>query len=323
MSGEQILSSEQNQKSTEVLSAGNVHVNNIPDFLVFCIWIPKLLGTRIILDIHDPMPHTYLTKFRADSDNWYYKFLLLQEKLSARFADSVITVHEPLKHDILKKDGIPEEKISVVANFADDRLFKLVDDYRINNPLSIVFHGTIAERFGLEFVLRTIHEFDKKERLHFRIIGEGDYSGRLRELIEELDLQKYVEFDNKFYPVRELPEILSEFHLGLVSYELSAATDYMLPVKMLELQAMGIPVITVKNTAISHYFDGDQCFFYDPSDRQSLTRIFENITADPETIYNVRKIWVSGREAHLWKHAGEIYGSLLKSLNHRGRNGRS
>src|SRR5260370_35164882 len=35
-----------------------IHVNNMPDFLVFTTIIPRLFGTKVILDIHDPMPNT-------------------------------------------------------------------------------------------------------------------------------------------------------------------------------------------------------------------------------------------------------------------------
>jgi hypothetical protein len=61
-----------------------------------------------------------------------------------------------------------------------------------------------------------------------------------------------------------LPEILKNFHLGIVSYDLSPATEYMLPVKMMELISMGIPVITVQNKAVSYYFNENICFYYDP-----------------------------------------------------------
>ena len=33
-----------------------VHVHNIPDFLVFAAWLPKITGARVILDIHDILP---------------------------------------------------------------------------------------------------------------------------------------------------------------------------------------------------------------------------------------------------------------------------
>src|SRR4051812_21485673 len=33
-----------------------IHIHNMPDFLVFAGLIPKLMGAKLILDIHDPMP---------------------------------------------------------------------------------------------------------------------------------------------------------------------------------------------------------------------------------------------------------------------------
>src|SRR6185312_5722639 len=47
-----------------------IHVNNMPDFLVFCTILPKLFGARIVLDIHDPMPNTFASKFRSGEKGW-------------------------------------------------------------------------------------------------------------------------------------------------------------------------------------------------------------------------------------------------------------
>ena len=33
-----------------------VQVHNLPDFLIFAAWFPRLLGARLILDLHDLMP---------------------------------------------------------------------------------------------------------------------------------------------------------------------------------------------------------------------------------------------------------------------------
>ena len=33
-----------------------IHVHNIPEWLVFSTWIPRLSGTKIILDLHDLVP---------------------------------------------------------------------------------------------------------------------------------------------------------------------------------------------------------------------------------------------------------------------------
>ena len=49
-----------------------IHVNNMPDFLVFSTIIPRLLGAKVILDIHDPMPNTFASKFKGKENGFFY-----------------------------------------------------------------------------------------------------------------------------------------------------------------------------------------------------------------------------------------------------------
>jgi len=42
-----------------------VQAHNLPDFLVFSAIIPRLTGSRIILDIHDLMPEFYCSRFQT------------------------------------------------------------------------------------------------------------------------------------------------------------------------------------------------------------------------------------------------------------------
>ena len=46
-----------------------VHVHNMPDALVFSAMIPKLLGAKLILDLHDPMPQLMQTIFKLPEDS--------------------------------------------------------------------------------------------------------------------------------------------------------------------------------------------------------------------------------------------------------------
>src|ERR1700687_5679773 len=39
-----------------------VQVHNMPDFLVFTTLIPRLLGARVVLDMHDLVPELYAVK---------------------------------------------------------------------------------------------------------------------------------------------------------------------------------------------------------------------------------------------------------------------
>ena len=62
-----------------------IHVNNMPDFLVFGTIVPWLFGTKVILDIHDPMPNTFASKFKGKERRLFYRVLLWQERLSAAY----------------------------------------------------------------------------------------------------------------------------------------------------------------------------------------------------------------------------------------------
>ena len=192
-----------------------VQVCNMPDFLVFAAAFAKLTGARIILDIHDPMPRTYLAKFPGSGRRVFYGLILWLEKLSAAFADRVMTVHEPVKRDILVADGIPEDKISVIVNFADDRIFRPLAPYAVDRPVRMIYYGTVAARFGFDGVLSAIRAVRRRDGLFFKIIGKGDDEAALRERIGTLGLEKVVDFENTAYPLRQLPEIIQGYHLGL------------------------------------------------------------------------------------------------------------
>ncbi len=86
-----------------------IHINNMPDFLVFATWLPRLLGRPVIHDIHDLMPELYLEKFSSGEGHWVVRALKVQERWAGRFASAVLTVEERLR-DILAGRGIPREQ---------------------------------------------------------------------------------------------------------------------------------------------------------------------------------------------------------------------
>lgn len=290
-----------------------IHVNNMPDFIVFSTLIPKLFGSKIILDIHDPMPIIFLTKYEFKK-GFFYSMLLFQERISCKYSNMVLTVHEPCKADILIPDGIPANKIKVICNFADEKHFRFNNNYKIDDKIKFVFHGTIAKRFGFDFVLQAIKNLKAKDKIFFKIIGEGDYSKRLKEIIIQQELENVVEFDNTFYPIDELNNKLLNFHAGVVFYELSPATDYMLPLKMLEYVSLGLPVITLKNRTICYYFEEDDCFYYNPNDIGSLENIFLTMINNPDILLAKHKKMKSLKEKFSWEKEKNKYINLIDKI---------
>jgi len=292
-----------------------VHVNNMPDFLVFSAIVPKLLGAKVILDIHDPMANTFVSKFKSGERGLVFRLLLLQERLAAWFSDCVLTVHEPVRrHILIEQHGMAPEAVQVVANFADDDLFRLRTPAESLGPLRLVFHGTILERYGLGDVLGALVKMKYRDRIRVRIIGEGDYSEQLRQGIDTLGLADIVEFDNRMYPLEQIPQRLADCHLGLVPLRISSITNFALPLKLIEYLALGMPSITVRSVAIGFYFADEDCFFYEPGNVDSLAQVLDRIAADPALLEQARQRAVVNRDKFLWSREKKKYTDLLTGL---------
>jgi glycosyltransferase involved in cell wall biosynthesis len=292
-----------------------VHVHNMPDFYVFCALLPKLMGAKLLLDIHDPMPNTFASKFNSGENGLYFKILLWQERLSAAFADQVLTVHEPVKEYVLvKQHKLRADAIEVVANFPDDVLFALRQPAQPDGRLRLVFHGTILERCGLRNAMLALAGMRHQDRVTVKIIGEGDFSEQLKDLIATHNLSATVHFDNRMYPVREIPALLADCNVGLVPLEISSITNYVLPLKLLEYLCLGMPSITVRNAAIGYYFGEDDCFFYEPHDPESLRVILDRLAASPDLIAHYQQRAVALRGKFLWSNEKEKYIAMLRRL---------
>jgi len=71
-----------------------IHIHNVPDFLVFAAWYPKLTGARIILDIHDIVPEFFVSKFGKAPHGMSAALLKGMERASAGFSDHVIVAND-------------------------------------------------------------------------------------------------------------------------------------------------------------------------------------------------------------------------------------
>ena len=291
-----------------------IHINNMPDFLVFTTIIPRLFGARVILDIHDPMPNTFASKFKGREGGFFFQVLLWQERLSAWYCSKVITVHQPVKDGILIKHGLAPESIEVIANFADQEIFPLRQSFVINQKVRFVFHGTILERSGLKILMEALTQMHHSDRISVKIIGEGDFSDSLKEMIRSLQLCHVVDFENRSYPAHSIAEHLKDCDVGLVPLEVSSVTDYALPLKLLEYISMGLPVVSVRNNAISYYFGQDDCIFFEWNNPGSLSAALDEIVENPQILAHYRERSIALRDRFSWAGEKKKYIALLHEL---------
>lgn len=295
-----------------------IHVNNMPDFLVFAAWLPRMLGCPVIHDVHDLMPELYSEKFASRGKGWVIRGLEVQERWAGRFASAVLTVEERLK-DILSDRGIPRAKIEVLMNLPDERIFsgrKTVNRQPEDAPFVMVYHGTLARRLGLDIAIEALSRVRADiPRSELRIIGAGEERGRLIELRDHLGLQDMVTFSDGFVPVERIPAMIGDADVGLVPLRVSSGTDIMLPTKLLEYVSIGIPCIVPKTGTICRYFDEQMVEFFEAEDVDSLARAMLRLYRDPQKRAQLsQQATECFSKKYKWSVQKKVYTTLVAKL---------
>lgn len=294
-----------------------VQVYSLPDFLVLSAILPKLSGARVIFQDRDLMPEFFSARSGRPLSDWLVRLIALQEQLACRFADHVITVTEAWRQ-VLVARGVPPAKCSVVLNLADPRYFRpLPSIRRARTGLHLIYHGTFTARYGLDLLLRAVASARDLPGLRLTLHGVGDAGDALKALAAELGVNDRVVFDEHFVPVRELPDLLRAADVGVVPYRTDILTDMILPTKLLEYAALGMPVLAARTTAMHSYFDDSMVEFFNPEDVADLAKhirlLYHNRVRVRELGENILKF---NRRYH-WASQAESYVQLIEGLARR------
>ena len=290
-----------------------VHAHNIPDFVVFAAWLPRLTGARVLLDIHDILPEFFGNKFRTSEDSLLVLGLKLVERISAASAHHVILGNH-LWLDRYAARSAPRNKCSVFINNVDSGVFMPVLRKQPNEKQIIIFPGGLQWHQGLDIAIRAFEKLRQHlPQTEFHIHGNGNMQPELERLVDELGLKGSVRFFEEV-PIRQIAAVMANADLGVVPKRADSFGNEAYSTKIMEFMAVGVPVV-ISATKIDRYYFND-----------SVVRFFEsgNVDALAEGMYEVlsneelRRGMVTRASAyaaqHSWKSRKHEYLSLVDSL---------
>ena len=305
-----------------------VHVNTMPDFMVAVGLLPRLFGAKVVLDIHDVMPEIYMTKFRVPGTHWKIRLIKGIEVLSTRCAHAVLTAEHP-KGALLEEHGVPSEKITVLLNLPDDRLFVpqfTFADEALGSPSSdpacefrMIYHGTLAHRLGLDNALGALDLVRQDiPGARLELFGDGDQLTELKEQAAAAGLNDRVWFSDGFLPIEEVIPSIRKAHLAVIPTRHEISTDYMLPTKLLEYLAFGIPAVFTPTKTVRHYFgDEHPLYIMDPTPEETAKKVRwvrENYGEAKKLTAALQESWFS---RYHWPDHRLCYLQLLNDLKNK------
>lgn len=253
-----------------------VYVFGIPNLIVRSAMVPKLRGARIILDMRDPLPEFFQSRYGFADDHRAVRALLLEERISCRYATHVLTVIDAMRDLFLR--SVPPEKITVVRNAPDPRLFSNSDALPARDPAdrTILYAGTVADRYGVDLILRAVARLrDEIPGLRARIVGDGDLVPRLREIAHAEGIVDRVSLDGPV-PLDAMPGIIASAWLGAQPHRADPLMRYSFSTKLLEWGSLGLPVLCSATEAVVREFSDEEMLFVEPGNLDAVcSRILE------------------------------------------------
>lgn len=279
-----------------------VHVHNVPDFLVFTAWFPKLTGARIVLDIHDIVPEFYASKFKLPPSSIGVRMLLWMEKLSAAFADQIIISNHLWKEKYADRTG-SGDKCSVFINNVDTQHFRRRPRTRDDGVLRVIFPGGLQWHQGLDIAIRAFKKLlSKLPSADFHIYGDGNMKSRLVAETAELGLQDKVQFFDPI-PSSEIPEVMAQADLGVVPKRADSFGNEAYSTKIMEFMSLGVPVVASATKIDRYYFDDSIVRFFESGNEDALAEaMYEVLKNEP-----LRREMVVRAEEYAARHSWDNY----------------
>jgi glycosyltransferase involved in cell wall biosynthesis len=283
------------------------YIHNMPDILILSALLPKLMGARVILDQHDPMPELMTTIFKLDKRSIGVRVMEWLERWSIARANSVITVNVACKR-IFSSRSCPPEKIGVVMNAPDDEIFRFqagclrLSRYNVaTRRFVIMYHGSMVPRNGLDLAIDALDRVRQSvPGVELRIYGRSTpFLERVMDGVRARGLENCVHY----LGARSLEELVPEIEdcdLGVIPNHRSAFSEINTPTRIFEYLALGKPVIAPRSSGICDYFDDRSLVFFELGSPEDLAVRIKYVISHPTDVMDIVRRGQEVYRQHNW-----------------------
>jgi glycosyltransferase involved in cell wall biosynthesis len=277
---------------------------NPPDLIFLIAWPFKLFGKRYIFDHHDINPELYEAKF--NKRGFFWKLMVLFERLNFRTADVVISTNQSYREVALTRGSKVSEDVFVVRSGPDLTRLKRMPPSRAwhkGRAHMVGYVGVMGDQEGLDLLLEAAREMiiDKGRDVQFVLVGGGPALADLQAMAQDLGLSEHVTFTGRA-PDDVLFDVLSNADVCVNPDRVNPMNDKSTMNKILEYMAFEKPIVQFDVTE-GRYSAGDASLYAASNDTSDMAAKLLSLIDDPEKSAQMGQYGRNRVEAELsWDH---------------------
>src|SRR5215470_11009803 len=212
-------------------------------------WAAKIKRVPFVLEVRDLWPESLAAVGAGSTGSALYRALHQVAGFLYRQSDHVVVVTPAFRDHLIHRWGVPPEKISVVQNGVETRLFcpgphgeAIRNEMSLQNKFVVSYIGTMGMAHGLGTVLEGAEQMrSASPEVVFLLVGEGADRERIEQIAAKKNLTN-IRFVPQ-QPREKIPSYIAASDVCLVLLKKSDVFDTVIPTKMLEFMSCGKPVI--------------------------------------------------------------------------------
>jgi glycosyltransferase involved in cell wall biosynthesis len=233
------------------LSCPDVVIATSPQLLVGLSgwWAAKIKRVPLVLEVRDLWPESLAAVGAASTGSAPYRVLHKLAGFLYKEAAHIVVVTPAFKDHLIQHWRVPEEKISIVQNGVETKLFspgapcaEIRKELALQNKFAVSYIGTMGMAHGLGTVLEAAERLQSASpEVVFMLVGEGGDRERIQQIAAAKKLTN-IRFVPQ-QPRERIPSYIAVSDVCLVLLKKSEVFDTVIPTKMLEFMACGKPVV--------------------------------------------------------------------------------
>lgn len=251
--------------------------------------VAKLKRVPFIFEVRDLWPESLEAVGVSGKNSFLVRALGMIAGLLYRLSDHIVVVTNAFQEHLQLHWNVPREKISVVVNGVDDKLFQpqppepaVLAEFGVQNRFVVGYIGTIGNAHGVETLVQTARLLQQSDpEIVILVVGEGADKQRLQQFVEEHRLENVRIFPGQ--PRERIPTIIAASHVCLVLLKKSELFKTVIPTKMLEFMSCGRPIVAgIEGESAELIRRADAGICVPPEDAAALAGAIRTLRNDPK-----------------------------------------